>query len=174
MAVIWGDAPTGPDGSGGALAGRVPRTHRVARAALIGAAAVYAVELEASIALPGGSPPGFEFLGLGVMVCLAAALSLPALAASRMGGAVAVWLLAVPATVAAVTLLRSYLHVLASVPIESPAFPVAALSDTGVGAAVFGLAALLAQPPLGGRQRTAVAVGCLAATSTAWILVARL
>ena len=141
---------------------------------MIGAAAVYAVELEASIALPGGSPPGFAALGLGVVVCFVALLTLPALAASRMGGAVAVWLLAVPATVAAVTLLRGHLHLLASVPIESPAFPVAALADTGVGAAVFGLAALLAQPPLGERQWTAVAVSCVAATSTAWILVARL
>lgn len=141
---------------------------------MIGAAAVYTVELEVSIALPGGSLPGFEFLGLLVIIFLAAVLSLPALVASRMGGAVAVWLLALPATVAAVTVLRGYLHVLASVPIESPAFPVAALPDTGIGVAIFGLAALLAQPPLGGRQWTAVAVGCVAATSTAWILVARL
>jgi hypothetical protein len=59
MAVIWGDAQTGPDGSSGsALAGQVPWAHRVARAASIGAAAVYAVELEASIALPRGSLPG--------------------------------------------------------------------------------------------------------------------
>jgi hypothetical protein len=144
----------------------------VARAGLVGGAAVGAVDLQLSMASSAATLPGMEVLGWGVLVCACGLLSLLALAATRIGAAAAVWLLAAPATVAVLTLLRGYLRVPAGPALESPGFPAVALFDVGVGAVVFAVAAWLTQPPLDGRRWSLVAAGGATATCAAWLLLA--